>query len=151
VTEADAILAALDAYGPVLSLVPETEAMQKLPGILKLLQDARISYRTLQMLSEFEEMSPLDFRASLRMPPMQISGTAVVTPPHPADLVQTPQAAKLSHAQLRTLLIGLVWLLAIIVPIVQQRLSAEAQMVTDAEVGTLSLALAITVLMNARK
>jgi hypothetical protein len=38
--------------------------------------------------------------------------------------------------------------MAIVVPIVQQRLSAEGQAITDAEIGTLSFALAITALMK---
>jgi hypothetical protein len=41
--------------------------------------------------------------------------------------------------------------MAIIVPVVQQCLTAGAQSVTDAEVGTISLALAITALMKQRK
>lgn len=56
--------------------------------------------------------------------------------------------AKDRHAQLMTFVIVLVWLMAILVPIVQQRLNAEGQLVTDAEVGTISLALAITALMK---
>lgn len=73
--------------------------------------------------------------------------------PYPADLARALQddAGKSRHAQLQTLAIVLVWLMAIIVPIVQARLSAEAQTMTDAEVGTLSLALAITALMKQHK
>lgn len=61
------------------------------------------------------------------------------------------RSAKPNRAQLQTLAIVLVWLLAVIVPIVQQRLGAEGQLVTDAEVGTLSFALAITVLLKQHK
>lgn len=55
------------------------------------------------------------------------------------------------HVQVQTLGLVLVWLMAIIVPVVQQCLTAGAQSVTDAEVGTISLALAITALMKQRK
>ena len=87
------------------------------------------------------QLPPLD----LRLPRMGISGTAVVTPPPPADLVQTPQQDAVKSSQIRTLVKVLIWLMAIIV---QQRLSTEGQLVTDAEVGTLSFALAITALMK---
>jgi hypothetical protein len=151
----DAILAALDAYGPGLPVIPHTDAMQKVHAALKALQELPSASDAL-LAANLITMLPVDLRSSVRMPRMIISGTVVVTPPppYPADLVQTPQqqdAAKTSHAQFMTLVKVLIWLLLIIVPVVEQRLGAEARSVTDAEVGTVSLALAITVLMKARK
>lgn len=85
-----------------------------------------------------------------RLPPtVVVPATAYVY-----DLARAPQPASPArdrHAQTRALLIVLVWLMAVILPIVQQCLSAEGQLVTDAEVGTLSFALAITVLLKQGK
>jgi hypothetical protein len=121
--------------------------MRQVRDVLKALQDLPPSDRLLSVTlitSDLAQLPPLD----LRLPRMGISGTAVVTPPYPADLVQTPQQDAVKSSQIRTLVIVLIWLMAIIVPIVQQRLSTEGQLVTDAEVGTLSFALAITTLMK---
>jgi hypothetical protein len=73
------------------------------------------------------------------------------SPPYPAELAHAAHqdgAAKAHYAQIRTLAIVLVWLVAMITPVVEQRIGAEAQSITQAEVGQISLALAITVLMK---
>jgi hypothetical protein len=103
---------------------------------------------TLRKPTSYETLLKTPFE--LLLPRMTITATAIVKPPYPADLVQAPpqDAVKARQAQLRTLAMVLIWLMAIIVPIVQQRFGAEGQAITDAEVGTTSLALAITVLMK---
>jgi hypothetical protein len=97
-----------------------------------------------------EDAPPLDKREVL------LTALVVFSPQSPsaagAESVRLPDAAKPTRVQLQTLVMALIWLMAVIVPIVQQRLSAEGQSVTEAEVGTVGLALAATALLKqARK
>lgn len=125
-------------------------------AILKVLQELTPVERRLlaDMVGKQVEVPPRVAERVLSILNSQRTGSDLLPLP-PANLAQVPQpagTAKTRHAQLQTLVIVLIWLMAIIVPIVQQRLGAEAQSITDAEVGTASLALAITTLMKqARK
>jgi hypothetical protein len=73
------------------------------------------------------------------------------SPPYPAELVLSAHqddSAKARYVQIRTLAIVLVWLVAMITPVVEQRIGAKAQSITEAAVGQISLALAIIALMK---
>jgi hypothetical protein len=99
-----------------------------------------------KVLKQKHPNDPIEYQWRLGGSPFYIS----MGQPFPADLdepASSPQARK----HLQALAVALVWLMAIIVPIVQQRLSAEGQIITDAEVGTLSFALAITALLKQAK
>jgi hypothetical protein len=93
---------------------------------------------------------------NLVMPRMSVSGTVTVTPPppYPADLVRQDAkvpAVKTSNKQFWTLVVVLVFVMAIIGPFVEQHLSAHAQSLTNEEVGAFCAALGIIAILQAMR
>jgi hypothetical protein len=147
----DALRAELSAYGVRLRkmITPDT-TMQEVRAVIQAVQD--LPPTEIDRLADIVSVLKTGRLEARLTRPGAVAFRVI--PPYPADLVRDPPqatSAKVRRAQLQALVMVLVWLLAITVPLVQQRLSAEAQSVTDAEVGTISLALAVTALMKARK